>query len=118
MSFSETLREAVERVEGAVAAIILASDGIPVEEHVTERLIDFTDLSAEASTLIKDIELASEELHLGEAREFALISERCGIFLRKITEEYYFALVLRPEGNFGKARFILKILIPRIEEEF
>ncbi|RMG02862.1 MAG: hypothetical protein D6726_06715 [Nitrospirae bacterium] len=118
MSFSETLKEAVERVEGAVASIIIASDGIPVEEHVVEKLIDFSDLSAEASNLIRDIEMASEDLNLGTAREFALISERCGIFMRRITSEYYFALVLRPDGNFGKARFVLRLLVPKIEKEF
>ncbi len=118
MSFSEILKEAVGKVEGAVASIILASDGIPVEEYVKERLIDFNDLSAEASTLIKDIEMASKDLQLGEAREFALISDTCGIIMRKITDEYYLALVIKPEGNFGKARFVLRTTVPKIEKEF
>ncbi|GBE35455.1 hypothetical protein BMS3Bbin06_01996 [bacterium BMS3Bbin06] len=118
MSFSEILKEAVEGVEGAVASIILASDGIPVEEYVRERLIDFNDLSAEASTLIKDIEIAAEDLQLGDAREFVLITEKCGVFMRKITEGYYVALVLKPDGNFGKARFVLRTVVPKIEREF
>jgi predicted regulator of Ras-like GTPase activity (Roadblock/LC7/MglB family) len=118
MSFSEFLKEAVDRVDGAVASIILASDGIPVDEHVTDRLIDFHALSAEASTLIKDIEIASQGLNLGQAQEFALISDTCGIFMRKITDDYYLALVLRSDGNFGKARFVLRTIVPRIEPEF
>ncbi|NOY64715.1 MAG: hypothetical protein GXO97_04870 [Nitrospirae bacterium] len=118
MSFSEVLRETVEQVEGAVASIILAADGIPVEEFVKERLIDFNDLSAEASTLIKDIEMASTDLQLGEAREFSVISDSCGIIMRKITDEYYLALVIKPDGNYGKARFILRTAVPKIEKEF
>ncbi len=118
MSFSEVLREVVERIEGATSCIILASDGIPVEEYTTERLIDFNDLSAEASTLIKDIELASEDLGIGKAREFSVIADSCGIIMRKITDEYYITVVLKPDANYGKARFVLRTVVPKIEQEF
>ncbi len=118
MSFSEALKEVVERVDGAVSCIILAADGIPVEEYTVENLIDFNDLSAEISTLIRDIEVASEDLKLGKAKEFAVIAEACGIITRKITDEYYITVVIRPDGNYGKARFVLRSVVPRIEEEF
>jgi len=118
MSFSEILKQAVEKVEGAVSCIILAVDGIPVQEYTKENLIDFNELSVEASNLIKEIERASQGLHIGKAREFALISDSCGIIMRKITEEYYIALVIKPDGNYGKARFILKTSVPKIEKEF
>ncbi len=118
MSFSEVLKETVERIPGAVASLIVASDGIPVEEYKVENLLDFNDLSAEASTFIKDVELASEELRLGRAKEFSLIADRCGIIMHRITSEYYFCVVIRPDGNYGKARFVLKTVIPKIEKEF
>jgi predicted regulator of Ras-like GTPase activity (Roadblock/LC7/MglB family) len=118
MNFSEILKETVDRVEGAVAAMIIASDGIPVQEHVSEKLIDLTGLGAEASAMIRDVSLAAENLGLGEAREFSIISDLCGIIMRKINDEYYMALVIRPDGNYGKGRFVLKTTIPKIESEF
>lgn len=118
MSFTEVLRDTVARVDGAVSAMIIASDGIPVEEYVSEKLIDLTGLGAEASAVIRDIGLAAENLGLGEAREFSIISDTCGIIMRRINSEYYFALVIKPEGNFGKGRFVLKTAIPKIEGEF
>lgn len=118
MSFLEVLKETVDKVDGAVSAIIIGTDGISVQEYTNEKLIDLTDLSAEASQMIKDIHIASENLGLGEAREFSIISDRCGIILRKINENYYLALVIKPEGNYGKGRFILKTTIPRLEREF
>lgn len=118
MNFSEALKETVDKVDGAVSAMIIASDGIPVQEYVSEKLIDLTGLGAEASAMIRDIGSAAENLGLGEAREFSIISDRCGIIMRKITDEYYMALVLKPEGNYGKGRFILKTMIPHIESEF
>ncbi len=112
------LRETVEKVDGAVSAMILASDGIPVEEYASERLIDLAGLGAEASAVIRDIGLAAENLGLGQAREFSITSDICGIIMRKITDEYYMAIVIKPDGNYGKARFVLKTTIPKIESEF
>src|SRR5512140_3771587 len=106
MNFSEILKETVDRVEGAVAAMIIASDGIPVEEYVSEKLIDLTGLGAEASAMIRDVSMAAENLGLGEAREFSIISDICGIIMRKINDEYYLALIIRPDGNYGKGRFV------------
>ncbi len=118
MNFSEVLKEATERVDGAVAAMILAADGIPVEEYVVERLLDFGVLSAEASALMKDIETASQDLQLGQAREFSLVADVCGIIMRRITKDYYLAIVVKPGGNYGKARFVLRTTVPKIEKEF
>jgi predicted regulator of Ras-like GTPase activity (Roadblock/LC7/MglB family) len=98
--------------------MIIASDGIQVEEYVQEKLIDLTGLGAEASAMIRDITLAAENLRLGEAREFSIISDTCGIIMRKIKDEYYLALVIKPEGNYGKGRYVLKTTVPRIENEF
>lgn len=118
MSFLEVLRETVGKVDGAVSAMIIGTDGISVQEYAEEKLIDLTGLSAEASAMIKDISLAADNLRLGEAKEFSIISDRCGIIMRKINPDYYLALVIKPEGNYGKGRFILKTAIPKIEGEF
>lgn len=118
MSFSGILKEAVEKVDGAVSAVILGSDGIPVEEYATERLLNLEDLGAEASTMIKDINIAAKDLGLGTAREFSIVSDKCGIIMRQINASYYLALIIRPDGNYGKGRFVLKTTVPKIEGEF
>jgi predicted regulator of Ras-like GTPase activity (Roadblock/LC7/MglB family) len=118
MSFLEVLKETVGKVDGAVSAMIIGTDGISVQEYAMERLVDLTGLSAEASAMIKDISLAADNLGLGEAKEFSIISERCGIIMRKINPDYYLALVIKPDGNYGKGRFILKTAVPKLEGEF
>ncbi len=118
MSFTEILKEAVEKVDGAVSAMLVGSDGIAVEEYFSEKIVDLAGLGAEASALIKDINRASETLGLGESREFSIVSDTCGLLFRRINPEYYLALVIRPDGNYGKGRFILKTITPKIEKEF
>lgn len=118
MSFLEVLKDTVDNVDGAVSAMIIGTDGISVQEYAPEKILDLAGLSAEASAMIKDIGLAADNLGLGEAREFSIISEKCGIIMRKINSDYYLALIIKPEGNYGKGRFVLKMAIPRIEGEF
>jgi predicted regulator of Ras-like GTPase activity (Roadblock/LC7/MglB family) len=118
MSFSNVLKEAVERVNGAISAMILGSDGMPVEEHTTEGILNIDDLSAESSQMIQDMNTAAETLKLGNAQEFMVVSDLCAIIVRRITQDYYLALVIRSGGNYGKGRFILRVLAARIEDEF
>jgi predicted regulator of Ras-like GTPase activity (Roadblock/LC7/MglB family) len=118
MSFLEVLKDIVDKVDGAVSSMIICRDGMSVQEYAREKLVDLTGLSAEASAMIKDISLAADNLGLGEAREFSIISDRCGIIMRKINTDYYLALVIKPDGNYGKGRFILKTAIPKLEGEF
>ena len=114
----EALKDIVDKVDGAVSSMIICRDGMSVQEYALEKLVDLTGLSAEASAMIKDISLAADNLGLGEAREFSIISDRCGIIMRKINTDYYLALVIKPDGNYGKGRFILKTAIPKLEGEF
>jgi predicted regulator of Ras-like GTPase activity (Roadblock/LC7/MglB family) len=118
MSFAEILKESVERVDGAFSAMILGIDGMPVEEYSTRNVINLDDLSAESSQLMKDIGNAAENLSLGEANEFLIVSDLCGIIMHKINSEYYVSMIIKPNGNYGKGRFVLRSLIPRIREEF
>lgn len=118
MSFSAILKETVGRVDGAISAMIIGLDGMPVEEYAVEKPINLDDLSAESAMMMKNIDEAAESLGMGAAKEFSIVSDRVGIIMRKITPEYYLALLMRPDGNYGKGRFVLRSLVPKIEKEF
>lgn len=118
MSFSEILKDTVEGVDGAFSAMVIGTDGMPVEGYTVQDILNLDEFGAEISQLIMDITVAAENLGLGEAREFSIVSDLCGIIIRRINSEYYLALLITPDGNFGKGRFVLRVAIPRIEEEF
>lgn len=84
----DVLKDTVDKVDGAVSSMIIASGGIPIQEYVSEKIIDLTGLGAEASAMIRDIGFAAENLGI------------------------------KPEGNYGKGRFVLKTTVPKIEGEF
>lgn len=118
MSFSDTLSGIVNRVDGAVSAMIIGTDGIPVEEYALEKIIDLNALGAETSQMMKDIKFAAENLGLGEAKEFSIISDLCGIIMRKINDDYFLALVIKPNGNYGKGRFVMRSAVVHLAREF
>lgn len=53
-------------------------------------------------------------LDAGSAQEVAVRSERFTTVVRFLTEEYFVAVAVKPEGNFGKARFLLRMKAPTL----
>jgi predicted regulator of Ras-like GTPase activity (Roadblock/LC7/MglB family) len=108
--FENVLREVVDGTEGGVAGLLMGFDGIPVEHYVRDPEVD-TDVETvgmEYSVILKEIRKAAEMLEAGTAREVAVRAERMTTVIRLLNDEYFVAVTLRPEGNFGKARFLLR----------
>ena len=95
-----------DRVEGAMAVSLIGLDGIAVET-VGDRNLPLDVLGAEFGGFVKSIRHANTELNTGEVLQFSLVTEKYITFLSEVTPDYYILLVLRPEGNYGRARFEL-----------
>jgi predicted regulator of Ras-like GTPase activity (Roadblock/LC7/MglB family) len=109
--FREVLQEAVERTEGGVAGLLMGFDGIPVDAYVREDAQDAADVETvgmEFSVILKDIRRAAEMLEAGGAREISVQAERMTTVIRVLNDEYFVAMTLQPNGNYGKARFLLR----------
>ncbi len=120
MSFIDTLAQIVGRVEGCAAAVILGIDGIPIERCVLDLDPDLdVDLVAtEFTTLLRRSMRTASDTDLGELREMVFVTERGTFLLRPITSEYFLLLILRSDGNTGRARFELRKLQIALESEF
>lgn len=117
MSFDESLRRVTNNIEDSLGIAMVGMDGIVVEEHKKDPLLDLQSLGAEYCAVIKDIERASSSLGLGSSKEISVITDKTIIVLNRINEDYFLLLVLGSEGNFGKGRFLLKREIAFIEKE-
>jgi predicted regulator of Ras-like GTPase activity (Roadblock/LC7/MglB family) len=118
MSFSDILKEVVGGTEGALGALIVGLDGIPVEEYSVSGEMDLQSMTVEYSSLLKEIERGSQAAQMGTTREVSVLAEKAMIMLRRLNEEYFFVLILKPEGNFGKGRFLLRMSVPKLLKEF
>jgi predicted regulator of Ras-like GTPase activity (Roadblock/LC7/MglB family) len=118
MPFSDILKEVVNGTEGAIGALIVGLDGIPVEEFAVNRDMDTQAMTVEFSSLLKEIEKGSQAVQMGSIKEVTVISDNAMIMLRRLNDEYFFVLIIKPDGNFGKGRFLLRMSVPRLLKEF
>ena len=118
MSFSDILREVVNGTDGALGALIVGLDGIPVEEYSVSDKMDIQSMTVEYSSLLKEIEKGSQAAQMGTTKEVTVMADNAMIMLRRLNEEYFFVLIIKPEGNFGKGRFLLRMSVPKLLKEF
>src|SRR5919109_5634694 len=119
MSFRFHLESLVNEVEGSVACSVMGFDGIAVETHHKEALDDIEVESTwvEYANLLSQVKNGAELLRTGDVAEVSINTEKVITLMRMITAEYFLVLALKPEGNYGKARYMMRIVAPRVRAE-
>jgi predicted regulator of Ras-like GTPase activity (Roadblock/LC7/MglB family) len=113
--FKDVLKGVVEGTEGGVAGLLMGFDGIPVDNYVRDdAALDVETIGMEYSVILKDIRRAAEMLEAGVANEVAIRAERMTTVIRLLNDEFFVALALRPGGNVGKGRFLLRVNADRL----
>ncbi len=113
--FKEALREVVDGTDGGVAGLLMGYDGIPVDSFTRDDAeLDVQTVGMELSGALKEIRRASEQLDAGGAKEVAIQAEKLLTIIRMLNGEYFVALAMKPDGNFGKGRFLLRLAAPKL----
>jgi predicted regulator of Ras-like GTPase activity (Roadblock/LC7/MglB family) len=116
--FRDAIREVVDGVDGALAGILMDFEGITVDSYAKPGApFDVAVIGAELSVILKSIKRAAESLEAGGAREVSLQTEKVTTLVRLLNDEYFVALAMRPDANFGKGRFMLRVTAPKIVEQ-
>ena len=113
--FAETLKKVVDNVEGGIAAVIMGLDGISVDTYVKlpER-VDVNTVAMEFSFILSQVRKAGESLSVGNLEELSVKAQRLLLVCRMLTPQYFVAIAMAPEGNFGKARYLARIAQPAL----
>ena len=116
--FQEALREIVDKTEGGVAGLIMDSEGIAVESYARDDApFDITTIGIEFGVVLGSIKRAAESLEAGKAHEVAIGTDRVVTLIRTLGENYFLAVAMRPEGNLGKGRFLMRTAAPKLIAE-
>lgn len=118
MIFDEILEEIVQRSDGLLGAVIMGMDGIPIGELLVDESCIIQTVGIEYASAIKSIQNASVSLSAGKVEEVFISTENSTFILRLVTDEYFIAVVMGPDGNNGKARYLMKLAVPRLVQEF
>lgn len=116
--FKEALQKIVDNVEGGMAGLIMGFDGIAVDSYTREgNKIDVTTVGMEFSFVLTQVRKAAELLDFGKVNEISIKAEKLTIVIRILSQEYFLALALTPEGNFGKGRYLMRVVVPKLQAE-
>ena len=117
MAFKEILKTIVNESAGALGGVLMGYDGIAIDEYLRDTGgIDVQILAIEYASVLKEIKRTVGVLKTGELEEVSIISGQCTIVVRGISDDFFVALVLAPDGNFGKARYLMKREAARLGE--
>lgn len=113
--FKDLLREVVENADGAIAGVLMDYEGFAVDSWARDdAAVDIQTVGMELSVVLKDVRRASEQLEAGGANEISIQTDRLVTVVRMLNAEYVVALALTPEANHGKARFLLRLAVPKL----
>ena len=110
MSLRDLLSTIVQSVDGSLAAVIMAYDGIPIDEVVVEQSeLDMQLLSVEYATVLKEIKRAVDVIKMGDLEEVTISTPRTCVVVRVLNDDLFAALIMSRDGNIGKGRYMLKL---------
>ena len=120
MSFAGLLREIVEGCGGGIGAVLMGSDGIPIEQVVVGPIPqgpladDLATAGVEFGRILDDIRKASDALSGGGVRETLVVLDRFTLLFRTVDGDLILVLVLAPDANIGKARYLIRRELPAV----
>ena len=114
MSFEALLREIVEGCGGGIGAALMGNDGIPIEQVTASQAVssplaeDIATAGTEFGRILEEIRKASDAIAGGALTEASVVLDRFSIVFRVIDSDTFMAVVVAPNGNLGKARYLMR----------
>jgi predicted regulator of Ras-like GTPase activity (Roadblock/LC7/MglB family) len=116
--FQDNLKRLVSETEGGVAGLLMGFDGIAVEHYTApDGGVDIQTVGMEFSFILTQVRKAAEILEVGGVQEIAIRCAQLVILIRVVSHDYFVALAIRPDGNFGKGRYLLRVVAPKLQAE-
>lgn len=116
--FRESLEKIINNCDGAVGGVVMGFDGIAVDTLSRDEDTDVNTISMEFSFVLGQVRKAAELLEVGNLEEVSIRSENLTFVIRVLSEEYFLGVALKPNGNFGKGRFLMRMAAPELKKEF
>lgn len=114
MSFASILQQIVDECGGGLAAALMGADGIPIEQVEATgegggSLSDEVDvLGVEFGRILDEMRKSSDSVSGGALEEVSVRLSNFWVLMRVVDEETYLLLAIRPDGNAGKGRFLMR----------
>jgi predicted regulator of Ras-like GTPase activity (Roadblock/LC7/MglB family) len=123
MSFRSILQTIVDGCGGGLGAALMGNDGIPIEQVSRGQGAppmprdDVSAAGVEFGRILEEIRKASDALGGGALAETVVSLAHFTLILRHIDDDTFLVLALAPDGNLGKARYLIRRHLLELREE-
>jgi len=114
MSFESILGKIVGECGGGIAAALMESDGIAIAQVQGDGSLqqamddEIGATGVEFSRILGEIRKASDTLGAGVLQETIVSLSRFSLLFRMVDDDIFLVLALSPDGNLGKARYLMR----------
>lgn len=106
--FKSILETIVTATNGGVGAVLMGYDGIAIDQYVKQDVsLDLNLVAIEYSNVTKEICKAADVLETGKLQEVSIKTEQYFVIIHALTDEYFVALTISRDGNYGQGRYLL-----------
>ena len=123
MSFETILEGIVRDGSGVLGVALMQSDGIPIVQAqaaggASDPLRgDIGAAGVEFGRIVGDITKASDALGGGEVKETVVSLARFTLIFHSVADDVLLVMALHPDGNLGKARYLIRRNVLAIRQE-
>jgi len=123
MSFERILRSIVDECGGGLGAALMGNDGIPIVQVMSSRPApafgaeDMGAAGAEFGRILDEIRKVADTLDGGTLQEAVVSLTRFTLVLRGVDADTFVVLALTPDGNLGRARYLVRRHLLALREE-
>ena len=125
MSFDQVLQTIVDEAGGGRSAALMGLDGIAIAQASATAGADaddpldgdVTNAGIEFGRIISEMTKASDSIGTGRLLESVLCLDRATLIFHTVDDDLVLVLALRPDGNLGKARYLIRRSLNAIRAE-
>ncbi len=122
MSFESILQRIVNECGGGLGAVLMSDDGVPIAEASGSdgaplSVEDIAAAGIEFGRILAEIGKTSDAIGGGGLVETVVTLDRFSLVFRCIDKELILVLAIAPDGNLGKARYLIRRELLAIREE-
>lgn len=119
MGLNDILQEAVDRVQGARLAGVIGADGLGVDLVMADdaNLPDYAETEMELASLAASASYTADRLGAGKVRDIIVEADNLTYLASQIVPGYFAVLGVKPNSSLGRARFAVRQMVTRLQDE-
>jgi predicted regulator of Ras-like GTPase activity (Roadblock/LC7/MglB family) len=120
MSFDQVLQSIVDQGKGVLGAVLMGGDGIAIasaQPQAASGHVDISTAGVEFERILAEVDKASDAIGGGPVSELVVTLASLTLIFSVVEDDVMMVVALAPDGNLGKARYLIRRNLVSIRQE-